>query len=496
MTVSSSSSPCSAVEDSRTSTRRQLLTVCTAAAAVAVVPLAYLFTAPTGPKPPFIMLSLATAVFGTTVFIRHGGRTFTATGIYYLAVALFGGIAGLLTALYSRYTIDSATLAASTLLYLTSVLTYYLFLNGESTRSNARNRSRSRHLDKPVTLARPWLGPGALIVAFYLSFTNLPIGPLAKELAYCGVLLTAATLLSGRGRSAVVRKPSYMFLTAGALLGYVARFFSGYGRLNLATIALALTMLYTLARSSRHIKGRLLVAILPFLLIAGAIGATRTTFSTGDERSTYGVGGSGDVLATGSGLEGVMSPLARLSDLIRLDRSRGPLASEIGDANGETFLVALIPWLPRSWWPDKPYGFGRELAILLTPYDDLHSEAALTHGEWYYNFGYLGFILMVPLHGVALSWLDRLMLSQTARGRRSSNIPVRSLVPVVLAAGLADYVWMGAFTYMSRAGLRAAILAGFVILIERTRPVSAPLAPRLIRTSHATRPRSDDQRRP
>jgi hypothetical protein len=322
----------------------------------------------------------------------------------------------------------------------------------------------------PIVGKFAWLGPGAVLVALALSFIDLPLGPLAQELAYCGVLLTAATLLSDTGRHRGLRPTTFLILTTASLVGYILRFFSGYGRLNLATLAIALIMIYSLSRPSRHNKVRVLAAVMPFLLLSGAIGATRTTYSVSDDqRSTYRLDATSDILSDGSGLESVMSPLARSAELLRLDRTGNSATDQIGRGNGGTFLVALIPWVPRTWWPDKPSGFGRELAILLTPYDDLHSEAALTAGEWFYNFGYLGFFLMVPLHGFALSRLDRLLLGVTPTRGRHLNVGLKSLIAIVLAAGLADYVWMGAFTYMSRAGIRGAILACLLLVLTHSR---------------------------
>lgn len=449
--------------------------------ALAVIPLSGLLAANGKLWTGFTLVSVATSLLGPLVFYQHGGGRITATGVFFLGIGVFAGLGGFLIAIYGSYPVDRALFYAAVLTYATSLLTYQVFLRNPAGRPRERAAAAGRGRLR-VPGEGLWIGPVLVLVGLYLSVLGLPLGPLPPELAHCGVLLTAGALLLPARANPILRRPGYSLLAGVAIVGYVVRFFSGYGRLNLATMALSLTVLFAVshrARRPRLIKLTVIVAVIPFLILGAAVGASRSTFiSVTGDRSTYALEFEGDLFATGRGLESVMSPLARFADLIRLEDSGGSASQVIGQARGSTFLVALVPWIPRSWWPDKPFGFGRELATLLTPYGEYgHSEAALNLGEWFYNFAWLGLAMMVALHGPIIRRLDRYLAESTQPEPRSMPDVVRALVPIVLTAGLADYVWIGTFTYMSRAGTRAFILIilGLLVLQRRSSGASPNL---------------------
>ena len=66
--------------------------------------------------------------------------------------------------------------------------------------------------------------------------------------------------------------------------------------------------------------------------------------------------------------------------------------------------------VPRAVWPSKPVGFGAALTAFLEPSETVHNLnlAALSSGEWYFDFGWPGLFLMVLVLGWLVRWLDLL----------------------------------------------------------------------------------------
>ena len=87
-----------------------------------------------------------------------------------------------------------------------------------------------------------------------------------------------------------------------------------------------------------------------------------------------------------------------------------------------------------------------------------HSMAAHVIGEWIYNFGPAGAVLMVPFVGMGVKLLDLTLA-------RLQGFDVLAPTRVALTAGVATVVaevptlvWVGSFTFTSRAGQRVAII--------------------------------------
>lgn len=117
--------------------------------------------------------------------------------------------------------------------------------------------------------------------------------------------------------------------------------------------------------------------------------------------------------------------------------------------------------MPRELWPDKPVGFGAQLTELYRP--ELlsvgHSEAALLHGEFVYNFALFGVPVAVLVVGHLVRWLDGWLNDLHATPPASVRVLIKQAVAVVASAGLLDLVWVGTYTYVERAGFACAVLA-------------------------------------
>ena len=80
---------------------------------------------------------------------------------------------------------------------------------------------------------------------------------------------------------------------------------------------------------------------------------------------------------------------------------------------GTTYVAALAFWVPRAVWHDKPRGAGAHAAALLyserETMDDYRGGGFPVGGasEAYWNFGYLGVLIVFGLFGIVLSVISR-----------------------------------------------------------------------------------------
>jgi len=129
-------------------------------------------------------------------------------------------------------------------------------------------------------------------------------------------------------------------------------------------------------------------------------------------------------------------------------------------AFGKTLLATLLIFVPRSVWPDKPVGFGAELGDFFRP--DLigtgFSEAALFTGEWVFNLGVAGIVIMVPFTAWAIGWADHWQHRSQARQVRTRHDLFVRASTVLISAGVLDLFWGGTFLFAARGGQRLVIL--------------------------------------
>ena len=128
-------------------------------------------------------------------------------------------------------------------------------------------------------------------------------------------------------------------------------------------------------------------------------------------------------------------------------------------------------------WEDKPIGFGAVLTEYFHP--NLrgigYSMAAHSSGEWLYNFGFAGLIAMVLLLGLLLRALDNVLL-QCGGGPLSATKFAVSGAVVVLVSEVPTLMWVGSFTYGTRAMQKLAVLFALAALYA--------LVSRLVRGHH------------
>jgi hypothetical protein len=389
------------------------------------------------------LVSITSIVFGLWVFLNHGGPWITAAGIYSLGMAVFGGFAGASLAYSTPDAVRWLDLYASLLVLTTHLATWALFWRSSDTAFH----SVRHHVDVRREVVRWGLSIGTCLLLFgaALSALGASAGPLPASTAYAGALLAAVSALA-RGNRRHIHGIIGVAVSGLLFAAYIGLLFTGFGRLVVAGLGTAIVMAggrFILPRSAKQI---LLFAIVPALVVFGGIRDTRY-----------------DVVR---GLGSVTQPLTVFGDVI--DESR---AGAISTTPGSTFIVAAVAQVPGAWWGSKPEGFGTVLTRHFQP--ELlrinHSMAALAHGEWWWNFGWTGMIMMVPVIGLALRWLD----GRLAQAYKAPLTTRRSLLLLVMtataSAGLLDLFWVGLFTYSARTITTLMVLAIVLSVAGRRR---------------------------
>jgi hypothetical protein len=400
-------------------------------------------------------LATLALLFGLWVFWRHGGERITAVGIYNFAFALFVGFAGVYqAAVLPVGTSAGPLLTAVAWCYFLQVVTWQLFWTKEPPPIVAE----SREVSPAVALWTTTLGFSVLLGAVLVSPGGAGLELLANAAGFVGTLLVGVGLLRGPGRR---RWICGAIVTSGALAFYVHFLFHGFGRIVLGSLGFGLLIVLARHTPGRLSKAAVLLGAAPVLVVLAKV----RVYTVEQIRP--------DIRGYENGLESVVSPLQSFTTLLNYHHA-GLLPNDWG----HTFLAALFALVPRAIWPDKPIGFGAELVAFLNPglVGTSHSDAALFFGEWLYNYGLAGLVLMVPAVGLAVCGLDQLLVRAQNRPLDSMGAVLQYAAAVVTASGVIDLLWVGTFSYMSRSGSRLLILAGLLVLLApkvRTQVVKA-----------------------
>ena len=275
---------------------------------------------------------------------------------------------------------------------------------------------------------------------------------LVDATAFASAALLAASLLLHHGSGLGVWR---LALAAGAFLMYAFFVFSGFGRLTLGALGLAIGIVSTKWFRGRVIKAAILVLSAPTLVI---LSVTRVAFTAS--------------LNPDQGAIGVR---------IR-DQSTHGVRATPGDARpapaGVRIDVLGSRGCPGASWDlaEQTPGFGAVLVPILDPrlVGTGHSEAALAHGEWLYNFGLIGLVLMIPVLSVIVRAIDAWLEAVNSRPILDHRRLLAFVGASIAAAGLVDLVWVGTFTWVARSGSRLLVIGALAILSSLTASARAP----------------------
>jgi hypothetical protein len=398
-------------------------------------------------------ISIAGIAHSAMGFIVHGRRRISAPGVYMLGTGLFGFFSGLYLIIDPIFGVLPHLLAAVNILYFGQILTYYLVWKP----TDRIAPPVSREVDPRTVAWGQWMG--FLLMAGSIGVNILGIeDPMLDAAAFTGIILFAVAAFRGPGRKALL---AYI-VTGLGVVGYSTYVFHGYGRLTLGALGVAVVATFAHRWRGGLMKIAVVIVLGPALM---ALAQNRADLSA-----------SLNAASSENGLESVVGPMYRFSQLISLDA-----VGDLAYTWGSSFVTSALALVPRQLWPGKPIGFGAELAMFFSP--ELagtgHSDAALFAGEWLFNFSLVGVLASIPLVGWAVNWLDRKWISVSAAPLVERRELVAAVALTILGAGLLDLIWGGSFTYAAREGTRLVIaLAVFVVFAWRKREpmrVSLPL---------------------
>jgi len=432
-------------------------------------------------------LALSTLMFGTgttgltvvgttsviwvsSLVIRRGGSYLTPSAVFFLASGVFVGIASLyLAALGSIVVTQEALRNAAVMAFVSTVAVDMVVLafsirwrTSWPTRSALWGRRDFGHFVVPQHFMLKAILLVALSKMPQLTALSDAVG---NSLGLFGVLMLALSASSVRQHIKWVGDAAFALIAFIVPLAWMASVFQGGGRLAVAGLGIALLMAWNLTRPLQLHKVAIIAMVPLFLLAAGE---NRRQMDNADPRRVK------EAPALGAGLQSVYNPLETLAEETR----GGDTASgkSIGPRWGATFANSFMLPVPRSWWKNKPTGFGAELTAVLRPnlVSSGHSMAALSQGEWYANFGFAGLFAMPLVIGWILAKLDY-WHSNLVKSRLSQPSDWwAATILLCLVAGLGDLFWVGTFTFFERGGLAA--LVGLVAMGMSVRSASTPAA--------------------
>ena len=415
------------------------------------------------PREGLALISVTSCLFAMTVTIRRAGPYLPPSSIYFVASGVFVGGAGYYLLLIDSSPVpidlirDGAGLAMITNAAIAAYITASA-LRSAIAWPGPHDRVSARGLHRPPFMLLAW---GIVVVASsQVPLVNSIIGATAHFMGVGGLLMVVTWAAARRADQRWFGDAVLMSLVFLLPLAWIKATFVLGGRLMLAGLLIAAFSAWNLFGPSKVQKAILICCIPLFLLFSGLNRA-----ESGDEDASV---SSSNVIAEGNGLESVYSPLETWARMI------GPLEVEqrqmLMPRWGETFFNAAVLPIPRSLWEDKPIGFGAELTPVFEPQlvDDNHSMAALTQGEWYANFGYLGLPAMVIVTGWLLVRLDRwhARLAWSAFEDERDWWSLATLVCLVSALG--ELYWVGTFTAVARGGMATlAVLLTRLVALRR-----------------------------
>lgn len=397
-------------------------------------------------------LACLAIVHGLTGFVQLGGRRLSAGGVFLLGMVLFGYF----PTLWYRLTTPEVPSAFEVPGLAAMLALQVLWVSFWQTAPALNSDSRHPTPDLPRGVPALSLGVAGIYFGLGVGIFVLDIQALrhlAQPFGYASVTVAGLVLVQRRAHF------RFRSLVGLALLfaAFAAFFFTGGGRLVLGSLAVALALVAGTRWTPAYLKPTMVLSLPPALWLLATDRSARTEQFLHGYRET--------------GLESVVWPQRVFFQMLEsVTYHDFPLGG------GSTFAAASVIWVPREVWPDKPVGFGTVLTALYKPHLLAvgHSEAALVHGEFVYNFGWMGLIVLAVVVAGLVTVYERMLRTTYLRAPDGlDDLAVQAIV-ITLVAGLLDLVWVGTFTYASRAGFTCILLLLLYVLGRIARSLRRP----------------------
>jgi hypothetical protein len=373
------------------------------------------------------VIGVLTTVLGLRIYWWHGRAQITAAGLYSFATAVFVGMSAMWWDLES---VPPPGMLRAAEVGFWVLLTMSWFWKDRPFPRLMLPAGSDRHTG--------WAATFGVTASFALTGLVLWRGEdsptvLTQVILGCMGVLACALVLHRTRRNHSVRR---LWLAAVVVMLFTQFVFSGYGRLNLVALGFNAIITASMLATNRLLKSLTILGVGPAMVVFTLM---RQHFIL----ATYG--------AQQDGPGSVMTPLRDFAGLTRLGDQH-----VLAHSHGDTFFATAVFWVPRSLWADKPVGLGTELTKLLHP--DLlsvgQSLAALNQGEWFFDFGWIGVIAMVPVIGLLIRLLDDRLCKVLAHPVSTRRRLVAVLILVTLMSDVPNLMWVGSFGYISRVTLR------------------------------------------
>ncbi len=335
-----------------------------------------------------------------------------------------------------KYYPPSASLVATNIAFWVQLVLVHLFWEPRPAKSTPVTfTDDNRIVRRGASIAVVLIATGFWAVR---SFPSDTAGIFGTAAVFVGIVLLAVSLFLRSGR---VGFASYILVGVAFML-FAVFLSGGFGRLILGSLGIAV-VIAAAPRWRGLPKIGLLAGLAPVLVY---LAADRVQFTAGLNPNQS---------SSVTGFESVISPFVRFSQTLLLETT-----NDIPHSWGSSFFTALVALVPRQLWPEKPVGFGAEVAMFFSPglAGTGHSELVLFYGEWVWAFGFLGLFAMVPAIGWIVRSLDTAMINALAPQRVTVRSLLIATMTVILVASIVDLFWGGAFTYTARVGPRVLVI--------------------------------------
>ncbi|GEL07241.1 hypothetical protein [Salisediminibacterium halotolerans] len=393
-------------------------------------------------------LAVLIIIHGIFSFYKHGGDFITPTGIYMLVSVVIGGIPAILMIHDSSYDIVFGHWIATYSVFTGQVLIYHVFGSEQKSIRKCTKEGRTQFLPKKLITWAYVLGLFLAVMGLIFSLINYGFESFLTPSVYVSMVIILVALWRSGGGGISVHK---LVITIALFFVYYQFFFSGFGRINVATLLLVLVLSMNHKFLNKNLKKIIVIGTFPAMLMASYVSAG---------------GNSGETRGMGS----MISPHYRFGELIQM-YNEGVLDLFWG----KTIWAAIVTPVPREFWADKPWNFNREITFIFRPeyIEDGHSEASVIYAEWFFNFGYPGIVLAILSMGLFLKVIDSMYLKAAVNFNWKRIDFVKHVTLLILMVGLIDLYWGGFSTFMARGGIRLlvfyAVLMIFLIYIQRKR---------------------------
>lgn len=394
-----------------------------------------------------VTLSVVSMLFGARVLVGHGRRV-TTLGLFNYSCALFIGYAGLVAATSQDFPTSPRFLTLAIAGPLAVQVVTSLIAWRDSTGATLRLLP-----DREAKWAVRWGIFGMAALGGAQQFAPQSGFVIIEGGAFMCVIVVAAGVALRESSSIRYANNLLMVIAFGV---YATWFQGGTGRLRLVAALCAVVVIYTFRYPMRRLKVAM-VALTPLAMYV--LAQQRLSLQEKLE-----VGAS----AGRSGLESMLSPIVTMAQILQ-----GQSDGSIPLSYGSSFLSIPFAALPRSFKPDwVPDAFGYRLVELFDPNRSASgfSLAATAFGEWIYNFGVFGLLLMVPILAWGLRLIDRRV--EVAMSSLSDRWDLlRVAFWAMLGGSVADVAWSGLHTWVARAAARLPMLAIFALFGSQSRVV-------------------------